>query len=116
MTSVLNRVQLIGHLGAKPKVITSKEGNTFVTASIATNESIKKDDEWVTLVEWHQLIFFGRFTKRAQHLNKGSQVYVEGKLRTNSWTDTAGNIQRQANIVVTNVQFLGESKATKEET
>ena len=83
MTASLNRVQLIGNLGADPKNITGKDGQSFVTAALATNESYKQNDESQTRVEWHQLVLFGKLTKVAEYLKKGSQIYLEGKLRSN---------------------------------
>lgn len=111
MTASLNRIQLIGNLGADPKSITGKDGQLFVTATLATNESLKKNDEWQSRVEWHQLVFFGKYTKVAELLHKGSQVFIEGKLRSNSWTDKDGNTRSAISIVVSNVQLLGQSKS-----
>lgn len=111
MTATLNKIQLIGNIGAEPKAITTKEGTLFVTASLATNEAVKLNGEWESMVEWHQLIFFGAMTRITEPLRKGSQVYLEGKLRSNNWTDSAGSPHRTTNIVVTNVQLLGHSKS-----
>ena len=107
MTAALNKIQLIGNIGADPKAITTKDGSFFVTASLATNESVKRNGKWESMVEWHLLIFFGSMTKITEHLRKGSQIYLEGRLRSNSWTDSAGSPHRTINIVVTSVQLLG---------
>lgn len=115
MTATLNKIQLIGNIGAEPKAVTTKDGNVFVTAPLATNEPMKRNGEWESIVEWHQLMFFGSMTKITEHLRKGSQIYVEGKLRSNSWTDKAGSLHRTTNIVVTNVQLLGHSKSKESE-
>lgn len=115
MSATLNKIQLIGNIGAEPKQITTKEGSIFVTASLATNEAVKRNDEWETMVEWHQLIFFGSMTKVTEHLRKGSQVFIEGKLRTNSWTDTNGLNHHATSIVVSNVQLLGQAKSKQEQ-
>ncbi|QBR84704.1 single-stranded DNA-binding protein [Legionella israelensis] len=114
MTASLNRVTLIGKLGAEPKTITRKDGQSFVTATLATNESFKQNDEWKTRVEWHQLVMFGKLTKIAEYLKKGSQVYVEGKLRSNQWTDSDGNTRQSLSIVVNNIQLLSHSKLADE--
>ncbi|HHT9843834.1 TPA: single-stranded DNA-binding protein [Legionella pneumophila] len=114
MTASLNRVQLIGNLGAEPKTITSQNGQSFVTATLATNESFKLNDEWKTRVEWHQLVMFGKLTKLAEYLQKGTQVYVEGKLRSNQWTDGDGKTRQSLSIVVNNIQLLGQSKPADE--
>jgi single-strand DNA-binding protein len=114
MTASLNKVQLIGNLGAEPKTITSQNGQSFVTATLATNESFKQNDEWKTRVEWHQLVMFGKLTKIVEYLQKGSQVYVEGKLRSNQWTDGDGNTRHSLSIMVNNIQLLGQSKPADE--
>jgi len=114
MTASLNRVTLIGNLGAEPKTITGKDGQSFVTATLATNESFKQNDEWKTRVEWHQLVMFSKLTKISEYLKKGSQVYVEGKLRSNQWTDGDGNTRQSISIVVNNIQLLGHSKSADE--
>lgn len=116
MTASLNKVQLIGNLGAEPKNITGKDGQSFVTATLATNESFKQGDEWKTRVEWHQLIFFGNFIKVTEFLHKGSQVFIEGRLRTNPWTDKEGNNRQTISIVVSNVQLLGQGKTSEDKT
>lgn len=114
MTASLNRVQLIGNLGADPKSITGKDGQSFVTVTLATNESFKQNDEWKTRVEWHQLVLFGKLTKVAEYLNKGAQVYLEGKLRSNQWTDNEGKARQALSIVVSHIQLLSTPKSTDE--
>lgn len=66
------------------------------------------------ITEWHQLLFFGKFAKACEHLQKGSHVYLEGKLRNNVWSDVDGHQHRQANVVVTKLEFL-DKKATNNE-
>lgn len=114
MTAFLNRVQLIGNLGADPKSIPGKDGQSFVTTTLATNESFKQNDEWQTRVEWHQLILFGKLTKVAEYLKKGSQIYLEGKLRTNQWTDNEGKARQALSIVVNHIQLLSLPKTSDE--
>lgn len=114
MTTSLNRVQLIGNLGADPKSITGKNGQSFVTATLATNELFKQNDEWKTKVEWHQLLLFGKLSKVAEYLKKGSQVYLEGKLRSNQWTDNEGKTSQTLSIVVNHIQLLSQPKSADE--
>jgi single-strand DNA-binding protein len=114
MAASLNRVQLIGNLGADPKSITGKNGQSFVTATLATNESFKQNDEWQTRVEWHQLMLVGKLTKVTEYIKKGSQVYLEGKLRSNQWTDNEGKSRQTLNIVVNHIQLLSLPKSTDE--
>lgn len=114
MTASLNKVQLIGNLGAEPKIITGKDGQSFVTATLATNESFKQGDVWKTRVEWHHLIFFGNLTKVTEFLHKGSQTFIEGRLRANTWTDKEGHNRQSISIVVSNIQLLGQVKANED--
>ncbi|HHS3073603.1 single-stranded DNA-binding protein [Legionella septentrionalis] len=114
MTASLNRVQLIGNLGADPKSITGKDGQSFVIATLATNESFKQNDEWQTRVEWHQLVLFGKLTKVAEYLKKGSQVYLEGKLRSNQWTDNEGKTRQTLSVIVNYIQLLSHPKSADE--
>src|SRR5690606_21463065 len=106
--------QFIGHLGLAPKAISTKDGFVFYSASIATNERIKKGDNWEQVTEWHQLLFFGKFAKACEHLQKGRFIYVEGKLRNNVWSDIDGNQHRQTNVVVTKLEFLDKKAVNKE--
>ena len=114
MTASLNRIQLIGNIGAEPKTIAGKDGKTFVTATLATNESFKQGDEWQTSVQWHQLVLFGKQINIAEYLKKGSLVFVEGKLRSSQWTDNDGNTRHNINVIVNNMQLLGHSKSADE--
>ena len=114
MTASLNRVQLIGNLGADPKSIAGKDGQSFVTATLATNESFKQNDEWQTRVEWHQLVLFGQLTKVAEYLKKGSHIYLEGKLHSNQWTDNDGKARQALSIVVSHIQLLSPPKPADE--
>ncbi|HFL2716122.1 TPA: single-stranded DNA-binding protein [Legionella pneumophila] len=114
MTASLNRVQLIGNLGADPKSIIGKDRQSFVTATLATNESFKQNDEWQTRVEWHQLVLFGKLTKVAEYLKKGSKVYLEGKLRSNQWTDNEGKARQALSVVVSHIQLLSPPKSADE--
>lgn len=106
MSGSLNKVQLIGYIGLKPKAIASKDGTVFYSVSIATHERLKKGGEWETMTEWHQLLFFGAKTKLCEHLQKGSYVFIEGTLRQTLWTDNAGTQHRQVNIIVSRLEFL----------
>ncbi len=114
MTAALNKVQLIGNLGGDPKSITGKDGQSFITVTLATNESFKQNEEWKSRVEWHQLLMFGKLTKVADYLKKGSQVYIEGILRSNHWTDSDDNNRQSLSIVVNNIQLLSQPKSADE--
>ncbi|VEB35410.1 ssDNA-binding protein [Legionella sainthelensi] len=111
MTLSLNRVQLIGNLGADSKLINGKKGE-FVTAMVATKRSSKQNEGHLTQVDWHQLIFLGKLVNVAEELKKGFQVYVEGKLRSNQWTDNEGKARQSYNIVVNYIQLLSSQKTS----
>ena len=108
--AVLNRVQLIGHIGQEPKLSNAKDGRPYATVSLATNESFQKNDQWETVTEWHNLVFFGKLASLASRLQKGSLVFIEGKLRSNSWTDSEGAKRQSINILVQTIQFLDNVK------
>ena len=86
--AVLNRVQLLGHVGHSPKTFTTAKGVLVAAVTLATNETFQKEGVWEARTEWHNLVFFGKLaTMASERLQKGSPVYVEGKLRTGQWTD-----------------------------
>ncbi|MGH8264587.1 MAG: single-stranded DNA-binding protein, partial [Steroidobacteraceae bacterium] len=85
----VNKVILIGHLGADPETRAMPSGMTVANLRMATTESFKdKSGEWQERTEWHNVALFGRMGEVAgEYLRKGSQVYVEGRLRTRKWQD-----------------------------
>lgn len=107
---VLNRVQLIGHVGQEPKITETNEGKTYATLSLATNEPYKKGEEWETMTEWHNLVCFGKLTSLVSRLKKGSMIFCEGKLRSNRWTDKEGIKRQSTSIVIQNIQVIDHLK------
>lgn len=108
----LNKVMLIGTLGANPdfRVISANGGNKSVaTVSVATNESFKDSQGNIKeITEWHRLVFWGKQAEIVRdYLHKGSQVYVEGKIRTRSYEDKNGQKKTVTEIQVTDLQMLG---------
>jgi single-strand DNA-binding protein len=116
MSGSLNKIQLIGYLGNDPKLRTANSGQQFATASIATNEQIKKNGEWSSITEWHNLIFGSGVIKTAAHIQKGQHVYIEGKLRSNEWVDKNNIKHRSWSVFVTNIQFLSKSNSNNANT
>ena len=93
MSGYLNRVQLIGNLGRDPEVRTTKTGKTVVTLVTATGESWKDErGNRVEKTEWHRIVIFseGLGQSAEKYLQKGSKVYLEGKLCTRKWQDQSG--------------------------
>jgi single-strand DNA-binding protein len=104
----LNKAQIIGNLGADPETRSSQGGMTICNLRIATNERKKDGDSWVEHTEWHRVVCFDKLAENcAKHLSKGRQVYVEGKIRTNKWTDKDGVERFTTEILADDVRFLG---------
>lgn len=105
----VNKVILIGRLGADPEVKYLSNGTTVATFRIATSENrISKTGEKTTVTEWHRIVTFGRLAEICgEYLSKGKQVYVEGRLRTRSWEDREGNKRWSTEIAATQMQMLG---------
>jgi single-strand DNA-binding protein len=105
----VNKVILIGHLGADPETRAMPSGTTVANIRMATTESFKdKSGEWQERTEWHNVALFGRMGEVAgEYLRKGSQVYVEGRLRTRKWQDKQGNDRYTTEIVANDMQMLG---------
>lgn len=108
--SGLNKVMLIGNLGQDPEIKTMTSGNSVANLSIATSESWndKNTGQKVEKTEWHRVVMFNRLAELARdYLNKGSKIYIEGKLQTRKWQDSDGNDRYTTEIVAGSMQFLG---------
>ena len=111
MARGVNKVIIVGNLGADPDTKSMPSGNMVANFSVATSESWNDRDtgERQEKTEWHRVVFFGRLAEIAdQYLRKGSQVYVEGKLQTRKWEDRDGNERWTTEIVGNQLQMLGE--------
>ncbi|MDO5530677.1 single-stranded DNA-binding protein [Sutterella sp.] len=109
MASV-NKVILIGNLGADPDVRYTPDSNTAIaTLRIATSRRYKgRDGNPVEETEWHRVVLWGRLAELAKdYLRKGRSVYIEGRLRTRKWTDQNGQDRWSTEIVGEVMQFLG---------
>jgi single-strand DNA-binding protein len=107
MASV-NKAIIIGNLGAKPELRYTASGQAVTTLSVATNEKWKnKDGEPQERTEWHRVNVWGRSAENCEkYLDKGRQVYIEGRIQTRSWEDQDGNKRYTTEIVAQTVQFL----------
>ncbi|HLT92034.1 MAG TPA: single-stranded DNA-binding protein [Woeseiaceae bacterium] len=106
----VNKVILIGNLGADPETRYMPSGGAVTNLSIATNESWKdkQTGEMQERTEWHRVVMFDRLAEiAAEYLRKGSQVYIEGSLRTRKWQDRDGNDRYTTEIRATEMQMLG---------
>ena len=105
----VNKVIIVGRLGADPEVRTVGQGGTVTRLSIATSENwVDKEGQKQERTEWHRVVVWGRLAEIcSKHLSKGRQVYVEGRLQTRSWEDQQGQKRYSTEIVANTVQFLG---------
>ena len=109
MAGGVNKVILVGNLGADPEMRYTPSGAGVCEMRLATNESwMDKQGQKQERTEWHRVVVWGKRAELcAQYLSKGRQAYVEGRLRTRSWDDKEGNKRYTTEIVATDVQFLG---------
>lgn len=110
MARGINKVILVGNLGADPEVRYSPSGAAVTNIRIATTDvwRDKQSGEQQERTEWHRIVFFGRLAEIAgEYLKKGQQVYVEGRLQTRKWQDRDGNDRWTTEIVANEMQMLG---------
>lgn len=115
MASV-NKVILVGNLGADPETRYLPSGDAVANIRLATTDRYKdkSSGEMKEMTEWHRVSFFGRLAEIVnEYLKKGASVYVEGRIRTRKWTDQAGQERYSTEIVADQMQMLG-GRATGE--
>jgi single-strand DNA-binding protein len=113
MASV-NKVILVGNLGKDPELKYMPSGDPVTNFSIATTDKYKdkQTGEPKEITEWHRISAFQKLAEIcAQYLKKGSQVYIEGRIRTRKWTDSAGIEKYSTEIVAEKMQILGNKPA-----
>ncbi len=105
----VNKVILLGHLGADPEIRYSPSGTAVANFRIATTENWKdRDGQKQERTEWHRIVTFGKLAEICgEYLNKGKQVYLEGRIQTRSWDDRDGNKRYTTEIVCDQMQMLG---------
>ncbi len=106
----INKVILVGTLGAGPEVRYAASGTAICSLSVATNEEWKdkQTGEKQSRTEWHRVKIFGKLAEIAgEYLKKGRQVYIEGSLRTEKYTDKAGVEKYSTDIIASEMQMLG---------
>ena len=114
MARGVNKVILIGHIGADPDLRYMPNGNAATTLSVATNESWKdkQTGERQERTEWHRVVCFNRLGEIAgEYVKKGSKIYIEGSLRTRKWQDQQGTDRYTTEIVASDIQML-DAKGT----
>ncbi len=110
MARGINKVILVGNLGADPETRYTASGAAVTNIRLATSESWrdKQSGETQERTEWHRVVFFNRLAEIAgEYLRKGRQVYIEGSLRTRKWQDQTGQDRYTTEIVANEMQMLG---------
>jgi single-strand DNA-binding protein len=105
----VNKVILVGNLGKDPDVRSAQSGTSVVNFTLATNESWNnKEGQREERTEWHRVVVFGKLADICgKYLQKGKQVYIEGRLQTRSWDDREGNKRYTTEVVASNMVMLG---------
>jgi single-strand DNA-binding protein len=103
MSGSVNKAFIVGYLGSAPEIKNTSSGSNMAKFSVATNSHWKDQNQnKIEKTEWHRIVIFGRKAEIAgRYLKKGSQVAVEGTLRTNKWTDDTGNDRWSTDIHIT---------------
>ena len=110
MARGINKVIIVGNLGADPETRYMPSGSAVTNLSVATSEQWKdkQTGEQKERTEWHKVAMFNRLAEiAAEYLRKGSQVYIEGKLRTRKWQDRDGNDRWTTEVIADEMQMLG---------
>ena len=112
--SGVNKVILVGNLGADPTMRSTPSGTAVVNFNIATSETFKnKNGEKETRTEWHRVVAWARLAEICnEYLKKGKQVYIEGRLQTRSWEDQSGTKKYSTEVVANNMVMLGRAGDT----
>jgi len=104
---MINKVILVGNLGADPETRHTESGTAIANFNMATVESWSKDGEKQEKTEWHRIVAFSRLGEICgEYLTKGSRVYIEGKLQTRKWQDKDGNDRYTTEIVAREMKML----------
>jgi len=116
--SGVNKVIVVGRLGADPEIKTITGGQTVARLSVATSENwTDKQGQKQERTEWHRVVVWGKLAELCgKYLSKGRQVYLEGRLQTRSWEDPQGQKKYTTEIVANTVQFLGGGAASDKKT
>jgi len=114
----INKVILVGNVGKDPEVRYLENGVAVCNFPFATSETYKnKNGEKVTTTEWHNIVLWRSLAEIAEkYVKKGSQLYIEGKIRSRSWDDKEGNKRYITEIIGNNMQMLGKKSDYVEDT
>tara|TARA_Y100000588_G_C13466358_1_gene590650 strand:+ start:109 stop:444 length:336 start_codon:yes stop_codon:yes gene_type:complete len=110
MSTIRNKVQLIGNVGREPEIVNLESGKKLAKFSVATNENYKNaSGERVTDTQWHNIIAWGKTAELIEkYVNKGKEVGVEGKLTSRSWDDKDGTKRYITEVICNELLLLGQ--------
>jgi len=115
MAGSVNKVILLGNLGADPELRHTPSGQSVANFNLATNERVQRDGNWEDRTEWHRIVVWGKLAERCdQYLNKGSSVFLEGRIQTRKWQDREGGNRYTTEIVAFSVQFLSTPSESRD--
>lgn len=114
----VNKAILVGRLGADPEKLVTGSGRSVTKFNVATSEQWKdQSGQKQERTEWHRVVVWGpQADTCAEYLNKGRQVYIEGRIQTRQWDDKDGNKRYTTEIVAQRVQFLGSKTGSADHT
>jgi single-strand DNA-binding protein len=105
---MINKVTLLGNVGAHPEIRSTATGRRVGNLSLATHERVRSDGEWTEHTEWHRLVVWGRLADIVeQYVSTGRQLYIEGVLRTRSWEGAEGGKRYSTEVHVRELKLLG---------
>lgn len=110
MSTIRNKVQLIGNVGKEPEIVNLESGKKLAKFSVATNESYKNGNgERITDTQWHNIVAWGKTAELVEkYVNKGKEVGVEGKLTSRSWDDKDGAKRYITEVVCNELLLMGK--------
>lgn len=110
----VNKVIILGRVGKKPELRHTPSGASVTSFGVATSEKYKdkNTNEYKENTEWHNVVVWGKTAENvSKYIDKGRQLFIEGKLSTRKWQDKDGNDKYTTEIIASTVQFLGDSKS-----
>jgi single-strand DNA-binding protein len=111
MATGLNRVSLIGNLGKDPEVRYTQSGTAVGNLRLGVTERRKEGEEYKDQTEWVTVVCFGKTAENvSKYLQKGRQIFVDGRLQTRSWEDKTGQTRYTTEVIAQQVLFLGSAK------
>ena len=105
--STFNKVMIQGRIGTTPELRYTPSNLACIHLNIATNDRIKKDNAYIDIPEWHKVVFFGRSAETIHKFSeKGTLLFIDGKLKTKKWSDKDGNDRYSTEIIGSEFQFI----------